>query len=131
MSKPTVVRIFYGSVVAVVAGLILGFLAVWGAFASGAFVMDGHDVVGLNTTGYAWLLVLVAGIACFAIVGGAIAGMVAWIGALLNTVQLDDKTWFILLLLLGIFSFGLVAMIAYVIAGPDGTRRGALPPATA
>lgn len=130
MSKPTVVRIFYGSVVAVVAGLILGFVAVWGAFASGAFVMDGHDVVGVNTTGYAWLLVLVAGIACFAVVGGAIAGMVAWIGALLNTVQLDDKTWFILLLL-GIFSFGLVAMIAYVIAGPDGTRRSALPPAAA
>ena len=38
---------------------------------------------------------------------------------------------FILLLLLGIFSFGLVAMIAYVIAGPDGTRRSALPPAAA
>jgi hypothetical protein len=130
MSKPTVVRIFYGSVVAVAAGLILGFLAVWGAFASGAFVMDGHDVVGVNTTGFAWLLVLVAGIACFSVVGGAIAGMVAWIGALLNTVQLDDKTWFVLLLLLGIFSFGLVAMIAYVIAGPDATPRGALPPAT-
>ena len=31
MSKPTIVRIFYGSVVAVAAGLILGFLAVWGA----------------------------------------------------------------------------------------------------
>ena len=34
-----------------------------------------------------------------------------------------DKTWFVLLLVLGILSFGLVAMIAYVIAGPDGTRR--------
>ena len=31
--------------------------------------------------------------------------------------------WFVLLLVLGLFSFGLVAMIAYVIAGPDGTRR--------
>jgi hypothetical protein len=32
------------------------------------------------------------------------------------------------LLLLGIFSFGLVAMIAYVIAGPDGTKEA--PPHT-
>ena len=29
----------------------------------------------------------------------------------------------ILLLVLGLFSFGLVAMIAYVIAGPEGTRE--------
>jgi hypothetical protein len=131
MTKPTVVRIFYGSLIAVVAGIILAFFAVWGAFASGAFVMDGHDVVGVNTTGFAWLLVLVAGIGCFAIVGGAIGGLVAWIGALLNTAQLADKTWFILLLILGLFSLGLVAMIAYVIGGPDGTRRAALPTAAA
>jgi len=45
---------------------------------------------------------------------------VSWIGALLNTIQLEDKTWFVLLLVLGLFSFGFVAMIAYVIAGPDG-----------
>lgn len=131
MSKPTVVRIFYGSLIAVVAGIIVAFFAVWAAFASGAFVMDGPDVVGVDTAGFAWLLVLVAGIACFAIVGGVIGGMVAWIGALLNTAQLEDKTWFILLLILGLFSLGLVAMIAYVIAGPDGTRRAALPPAAA
>ena len=28
----------------------------------------------------------------------------------------------VLLLVLGLLSFGLVAMIAYVIAGPDGTK---------
>ena len=50
-----------------------------------------------------------------------IGGLVSWIGALLNTAQLESKTWFLVLLLLGIFSFGLVAMIAYVVAGPDGT----------
>jgi len=47
---------------------------------------------------------------------------VAWIGALINTVAIDDKTWFVLLLVLGLLSFGLIAMIAYVIAGPDSTR---------
>ncbi|MGZ6256323.1 MAG: hypothetical protein ACXWMB_04840 [Candidatus Limnocylindria bacterium] len=43
---------------------------------------------------------------------------------LLNTAELADKTWFVILLVLGIFSFGLIAMIAYVIAGPDGHRAG-------
>jgi hypothetical protein len=52
---------------------------------------------------------------------GSIAGLVAWIGALINTAQLDDKAWFVVLLVLGLLSFGFVAMIAYVIAGPDGT----------
>ena len=45
----------------------------------------------------------------------------SWIGALLNTWQLDSKTWFAVLLLLGIFNLGFFAMIAYLIAGPDGT----------
>ena len=53
--------------------------------------------------------------------GGLIGGLISWIGALLNTAQLESKTWFLGLLLLGIFNFGFFAMIAYLIAGPDGT----------
>jgi hypothetical protein len=58
----------------------------------------------------------------FAMLGGAIAGLVAWIGALINTAQLEDKAWFVLLLVLGLLSFGFIAMLAYVIAGPDSTQ---------
>ena len=58
-------------------------------------------------------------------VGGFIGGLVSWIGALLNTALVEDKTWFILLLVLGLLSFGIVAMIAYVIGGPDGRQRPA------
>ena len=54
------------------------------------------------------------------IMGAAITGLVSWIGALLKTSQLESKAWFLALLLLGIFNFGFIAMIAYVIAGPDG-----------
>ena len=53
--------------------------------------------------------------------GGLIGGLISWIGALLNTSQLESKTWFLGLLLLGIFNFGFFAMIAYLIAGPDGS----------
>ena len=59
----------------------------------------------------------------------------SWIGALLNTWRLDSKTWFAILLLLGLFNLGFFAMIAYLIAGPDGTasatRRGEQAPVAA
>ena len=53
-------------------------------------------------------------------------GLVAWIGALLNTWQLYSKAWFIGLLLLGILNLGFFAMVAYVLAGPDGTTNAAV-----
>jgi hypothetical protein len=123
VSKATVIRLFVGSVIAILAGVILGFAAVLIALASDSLILEGPDVVGIQSTGLAWSLVVFAAIAVLAMVGGAIVGMVSWIGALLNTAQLADKTWFVLLLVLGLLSFGLVAMIAYVIAGPDGTQE--------
>jgi hypothetical protein len=131
MSKGTVTRLFVGSMVAIVAGVVLGVAAVVAAFANGVFVTSGPDVAGFNSSPFAWFMVMLAVVACLAVVGGAVGGLVAWIGALLNTAQLDDKTWFIILLVLGLLSFGLVAMIAYVIAGPDGTRAPAARPVTA
>jgi hypothetical protein len=40
-------------------------------------------------------------------------------GSVINTAQLKDKTWFIILLVTGLLSFGFIAMIIYLIAGPD------------
>jgi hypothetical protein len=110
MSKPTITRLFVGAIVAVAAGLVLVLAAVWAAVAS--------DLVVTVT-------LVIAG--SLAMLTGAVAGVVSWIGALLNTAQLEDKTWFVSLLVLGLFSAGLLAMAAYVLAGPDGTSRGAAP----
>ena len=126
MSKATVTRVFVGSVVAVIAGAILAIAAVWVAYASGAFVMSGPDVIGVQSTPAAWAVVGLGLVAALAMMAGFIGGLVSWIGALLNTAQLEDKTWFIVVLVLGLLSFGLVAMIAYVIAGPDGTKQTAV-----
>lgn len=123
MSKSTVTRLFAGSLVAVAAGLVLGVFAVIAGFQGGAFVMDGPDVIGLESTAFAWSMIAIAILSLLAVAGGFVGGLVSWIGALLNTARLDDKFWFLFLLVLGLLSFGLLAMIIYVIAGPDGTRR--------
>jgi hypothetical protein len=128
VSKATVTRLFVGSVIAFVAGAILAIAAVWIAYADGAFVMRGPDVIGVQSTPLAWTIVGLAALAALAMIAGCVGGLVGWIGALLNTSQLEDKTWFVLLLVLGLFSFGLVAMIAYVIGGPDGTKESAQRP---
>jgi hypothetical protein len=127
--KTTVTRLFIGGALAMIAGAVLATVAVAVAIANGAFVMDGADVAGFRGSPIAWLSAGFAVVGSLAIVGGLIAGLVSWIGALLNTWQLESKAWFIGLLLLGIFNFGFFAMVAYVIAGPDGKRAAALRPA--
>ena len=63
-------------------------------------------------------------------------GLVSWIGALLNTAELEDKSWFLLLLVLGLLRFGIVAMLAYIVGRARreanggqtaGPRRGVTP----
>jgi hypothetical protein len=63
--------------------------------------------------------------------GGTTAAVVSWIGALLNTWQLEDKLWFGSLLAGGLLGLGVVAMIAYVVAGPDGTKQSVARPGIA
>lgn len=122
MPKGTVVKVFVGSALAVGAGILLALVAVLFAYANGVFVMSGPDVTGIQSTPFAWTMVALFALAMVTIIGGFVGGLVSWIGALLNTAQVEDKTWFIVLLVLGLLSFGIFAMIAYVIGGPDGTQ---------
>jgi hypothetical protein len=122
MSKSTVTKLFIGGVVAVTSGAILAIAAVWIAIANDVFVMNGPNIVALRGSALALSLLGFGVAGGLVVVAGAVTGVVASIGALLNTWQLESKAWFIALLLLGIFSLGFIAMIAYVLAGPDGTR---------
>ena len=121
MTKATVKRLFIGSVLAATAGTIVAISAVWLAIANDVFVMNGGDITGIQGSALAWILGAFGVVGALAFTGGLIGGLISWIGALLNTSQLESKTWFLGLLLLGIFNFGFFAMIAYLIAGPDGT----------
>ena len=131
MTKATVSRLFIGGSLAVIAGAILAVAAIWVAIANDVFVMNGPDIVAIRGGALAWSLLGVALVGALAMAAGAVTALVSWIGALLNTAQLESKTWFLVLLLLGIFSFGFFAMIAYVLAGPDGTTESGVGRATA
>ena len=122
MTKSTVARLFVGSLIAIVGGIVMVAIGLVAGYAGGAFVMSGPDVQGIHGTPFAWSMVGVAILGVIAIIGGGIGQFVARIGAVLNTSRLDDKTWFILLLVLGVLSFGFVPMVIYLFIGPDGTR---------
>ncbi len=125
MSKETVKRLFIGSLIAAAAGTIIAISAVWLAIVNDVFVMNGGDIVGIQGSALAWVLGGLGLAGALVFTGGLIGGLISWIGALLNTAQLESKAWFLALLLLGIFNFGFFAMIAYLIAGPDGTAGAA------
>lgn len=123
MSKARVTRLFIGSAIAGAAGAVVAVAAVWIAIANDVFVMSGPDIVGIQGGVLAWSLLGIGIVGGLAIMGALIGGLVSWIGALLNTSQLPSKAWFVALVLLGIFNLGILAMIAYLIAGPDGTSE--------
>jgi hypothetical protein len=125
MSKSTVSKLFVGGALAVIAGAILAIAAVWVAIPNDVFVMNGSDITAVRGSAFAWSLLGIAAVGGIAVMAGLIVGLVSWIGALLNTSQLQSKAWFLALLLLGIFNLGILAMIAYVLAGPDGTATTA------
>jgi hypothetical protein len=125
MFKATVTRLFLGSLIAFGAGAVVAIFAIALAMANNVFVMDGNNIAAIQGGALGWGLVGLAILGGLAAAGGVIAGFVAWIGAVLNTWQLENKGWFVALLLLGIFNFGFIAMIAYVIAGPDGKAAAA------
>ena len=122
MSKQTVTRLFVGSLIAVVVGIVFAVVGAALAFASGAFVISGQDLTTVEPIRLTATAIVSITVGALGIIGGAIGQFVAWIGAVINTSKLEDKTWFILLLVLGLLSFGFIAMLVYVLAGPDGTR---------
>jgi hypothetical protein len=123
MSKLTISRIFWGSLGAMAAGLVVLAIAAGLGFAFTGFTMRGPDIVGVQPTSTTWVAASVGIIAVLALIGGALGQFVAWVGALVNTAQLQDKVWFLVLLLLGIVGLGFVPMLVYVLAGPDGPAR--------
>lgn len=124
MRKASIVRLFVGSVIALAAGAVLLIVAGALAYANNVFVTDGHDIVGIKAGLFGWTLLAFAALAVLVMLAAVAAQFVAWIGAVLNTAQLTNKTWFLIVLLGGLISLGFLATLIYVIAGPDGQTAG-------
>ena len=121
MSKRTIDRLFAASLAAVLFGVVLVLVTVAAFLCTATWTTSGTQVTRFEVNqGVTWTI-------WFAVLGGILAAvgglgqLVAWIGALVNTARLEDKLWFIVLLVTGIFSFGFIAMLVYVLIGPDGT----------
>lgn len=130
MTKPTITKTWIAGLAVLAGGLVVAIvgvalmLAYGGTFTPVAGNGSSYTFVPtLDSFFWTTVVVIVAG-AVLAGVGGIIQ-LAAWIGALVNSYRIPDKTWFTVLLLGGVFglAFGLIGfavMVAYVIAAPDG-----------
>jgi hypothetical protein len=130
MSKTTIIWLFGAAVAAVLAGFVIRTAAVVVGLANGAVALGGTQAVTLNGDALAWTVASLV-VASLLIAAGSVAAIASWVGALLNTSRLEDKTWFAVLLVLGLVSLGWVAVIAYVLAGPDNPALDGAPSAAA
>jgi hypothetical protein len=125
MSRRTVQQIFVWTLVGMIAGLLVSVTALIALVVNHAFIMDGPDIVGFRSTPLTWTMVGIGAAGALLVIGGAIGQFVAWIGALVRTVELTDKTWFVILLVTGLLGAGLVGMIIYLIAAKEPDDRAA------
>ena len=123
MGRSLVVKLFFGSLIGLVAGAVVLGVAAALAFSNDVFVMDGPDVVGVNAGSLGWTLIGLMGLSALVLTLATVAQVIAWIGTVLNTAARPDKTWFVFLLVLGLLGFGFVATLIYVIAGLDATPQ--------
>lgn len=130
MTKPMISKVWIGGLAVFGAGIVLAIVGVFlmlaygGTFTQVAGTNDFSFVPDMN--GFFWVTIglIVAGGVIAAV--GSIVQFAAWIGALVNSYALPGKAWFGVLLLGALLSIafapiGFAAMVAYVIAAPDGT----------
>ena len=121
MGRSLLVKLFFGSLIGFVAGAVVLIVAAAVAIGTDVFVMNGPDVVGINSGPVTWTVIGLMALASLIVVLAAMAQVVAWIGAVLDTATRLDKTWFVALLVLGLLGFGFVATLLYVVAVRDET----------
>jgi hypothetical protein len=122
MTKSLIVKLFWGSLIGLVAGLVLVGVTGVLAISNNIFVMSGPDVTGIKSGMLSWTLLGLLALAILILLFAAVAHFVAWIGAVLNTAHLPDKTWCVVLLVVGLLGLVFIATAAYVVAGPDGLK---------
>jgi hypothetical protein len=135
MTKRTItITWLTGIGVMIVGGLLALFSSLALASHIGVATYNFQPGVNYVPDGTFWTLVSFIILGGIASIGGIIVQFVAWIGAVVNTNHLVDKTWFNIMLWVGIAAIALSLptaglgnlvgwglMIAYLVGGPDGT----------
>jgi hypothetical protein len=128
MTKSTIAKLWWGGLAGIAAGFIIaavsvGLMMAFGGTLKPAASGQGYDFVPNFDPFFWWTVAFIVLGSAVAIAGGIIQ-FVGWIGALVNSWRLPEKTWFVLLLILGLIGHvvGLVMMIVYLLAGPDSTK---------
>jgi hypothetical protein len=129
MTKSTITRTWIAGLVVLAGGLLVvglsvGLMVAYGGTFTAASRENGYDFVP-RFDNFFWATVGFMVLGFTGVVAGGIVQLAAWIGALINTNQIPQKTWFAVLLVGGILGIvfapiGFAAMVAYVVAGPDG-----------
>ena len=133
MTKRTITILWLiGVGVMIVGGLLALFSSLALASHIGAFTANFQPNNNYVPDSTFWALVSFIVLGGIAVLGGIVVQLVAWIGAVINTNRLVDKTWFNVLLWCGIGGIvlslltglgtlvGWVLMIVYLVGGPDG-----------
>jgi hypothetical protein len=120
-SKSTITLLFIAAIAFLVAGWVLGIAVAMSALAGGAVALGGPQLVTFDPAPIGAALAGI-GVASLLTAIGAGFGFASWLAALRNTWGLEDKAWFLGLLGLGVARFGWLALIAYVLRGPDAAK---------
>ena len=127
MSKQMIARLFFGSLAAFLGSMLVAAAAVLVAVNREVFIMNGPDVVGVRSGTGSWAALTLGVLAVILLLTSAVGGFVSWVGALAATGSRTDKSWFIVLLVLGLLSIGFLATLIYLVAGPPDELERAAP----
>jgi hypothetical protein len=118
MTRTTIATLFIGSTIAFVVGAVIATVTTVTAVANGAIEIGGPQIVALHGGPIGAAIAAYAVASLFG-VGGSIALFASWLGAVLNTWRLDDKTWFTGILGAGLVGLAWIATAGYLAMGPD------------
>lgn len=131
MTKSTITKTWIGGLAVFGAGIVTSMVGVFLMLAYGGTFTQAVEANNYdfrpNMNGFFWVtiaLVVTGGLLAFV---GSIIQLVAWVGAVVNSYALPERTWFAAMLAGGVLGLafapiGFAVMIAYVVAAPDGAQ---------
>lgn len=137
MTKSAITKVWIGGLAVFAAGILVSIVGVFLMLAyGGTFERIAGDPNNYTFTpdlnGFFWTTIALIVIGGVVALIGSIVQLAAWVGALVNSYALPEKTWFVILLLGGLVAVafapvGFAVMIAFVVAAPEGAVYRAQP----